>query len=188
MADINSELLSRHRAPADKAEQAAAGRRRSPAHHLRRAAVLRLPRLHARGRRRARRIRPRPRAPPRAALRQPSSGPAGRRPARDPEDHQAEPGPRAEAARRRGLDRAEGRRATIAASGCCTRPRRARPWPRRLDSLQAKRVAQALWQPAGPATRRSCARFLFAMISQEERALVEALLPEPVEAAAAARD
>jgi len=55
---------------------------------------------------------------------------------------------------------------------------------RRLDSLQAKRVAQALAK-AGGGSDGVTARFLFNMIAREERALVEALLPGPVEAIAA---
>ena len=57
---------------------------------------------------------------------------------------------------------------------------------RRLDSLQSKRVSQALAQ-AGAGSEAVAARFLFNMITNEERALVEALLPEPIEAAAASR-
>jgi len=57
---------------------------------------------------------------------------------------------------------------------------------RRLDELQAKRVAQALGQ-AGTGSDRAVARFLFNMITREERALVEALLPEPIQALAASR-
>src|SRR5499425_1968974 len=57
---------------------------------------------------------------------------------------------------------------------------------RRLDDLQAKRVAQALAQ-AGASCDRAVARFLFNMITREERALVEALLPEPIQALAASR-
>ena len=45
-------------------------------------------------------------------------------------------------------------------------------------------MAQALAQ-AGDGSDRVTARFLFNMISREERALVEALLPEPMEAIAA---
>ena len=54
---------------------------------------------------------------------------------------------------------------------------------RRLDTLQAKRVAQALAK-AGGGSDDATARFLFNMITREERALVEALLPEPIEAVA----
>ena len=43
------------------------------------------------------------------------------------------------------------------------------------------------WPRPAPATMASRARFLFNMITKEERALVEALLPEPIEAAAASR-
>src|SRR5262249_52174887 len=50
---------------------------------------------------------------------------------------------------------------------------------RRLDSLQAKRVAYALSQ-AGRGSDEVTARFLFNMIAREERALVENLLPRPV--------
>ena len=57
----------------------------------------------------------------------------------------------------------------------------------RLDSLQAKRVGQALSQ-AGAGNDHIVARFLFAMITKQERALVEALLPEPVGAKAGSRD
>ena len=56
----------------------------------------------------------------------------------------------------------------------------------RLDSLQSKRVSHALAQ-AGAASDGVAARFLFNMITKEERALVEALLPEPIEAAATSR-
>ena len=56
----------------------------------------------------------------------------------------------------------------------------------RLDSLQSKRVSHALAQ-AGAGNDGVAARFLFNMITEEERALVEALLPEPIEAAAASR-
>ena len=82
-------------------------------------------------------------------------GAARRRPARDPQDHQAEPGPRAQAARRSGLDRAEGRRARPppAAAVCdregrgpCRRASTAcspsawrRPWPRRAPAAMAWR-------------------------------------------------
>lgn len=52
----------------------------------------------------------------------------------------------------------------------------------RLDSLQARRVNQALGAP-GAATDAVVRRFLFNMISAEERERVQALLPEPVEAA-----
>jgi DNA-binding MarR family transcriptional regulator len=55
----------------------------------------------------------------------------------------------------------------------------------RLDAMQARRVAQAL-EAAGD-NRDVVARFLFAMITQEERAPVEMLLPGPVEAAASPR-
>jgi DNA-binding MarR family transcriptional regulator len=55
---------------------------------------------------------------------------------------------------------------------------------RRLDELQSRRVAQALAQ-AGAGSDRAAARFLFNMITREERALVEALLPEPIQAIAA---
>ena len=56
----------------------------------------------------------------------------------------------------------------------------------RLDGLQSKRVSYALAQ-AGAGNDGIAARFLFNMITEEERALVEALLPEPIEAAAASR-
>ena len=54
----------------------------------------------------------------------------------------------------------------------------------RLDALQSKRVAQALDQ-AGSTDGGAVARFLFAMISKEERPPVQALLPAPVEPATA---
>jgi DNA-binding MarR family transcriptional regulator len=54
----------------------------------------------------------------------------------------------------------------------------------RLDSMQAKRVAQAL-ATSGSANQTAVRQFLFAMITKEERPVVERLLPEPVEAAAA---
>jgi hypothetical protein len=57
---------------------------------------------------------------------------------------------------------------------------------RRLDSLQAKRVAQALVH-AGSGADGITARFLFNMIASEERALVETLLPEPIQAIATSR-
>jgi DNA-binding MarR family transcriptional regulator len=50
----------------------------------------------------------------------------------------------------------------------------------RLDTLQAKRVAQALGD-ADDDGKGLVSRFLFAMISAEERGAVEALLPAPVE-------
>jgi len=56
----------------------------------------------------------------------------------------------------------------------------------RLDGLQSKRVSHALAQ-AGAGNDGVAARFLFNMITKEERALVEALLPEPIEAAATSR-
>jgi DNA-binding MarR family transcriptional regulator len=49
----------------------------------------------------------------------------------------------------------------------------------RLDSLQARRVGQALAH-AGPGNDATVARFLFAMISKEERARVAPLLPERI--------
>jgi DNA-binding MarR family transcriptional regulator len=52
-----------------------------------------------------------------------------------------------------------------------------------LDSLQAKRVAQAL-EAAGAHNDAVVGRFLFAMITKEERTLVEALLPGRLEATA----
>jgi DNA-binding MarR family transcriptional regulator len=54
----------------------------------------------------------------------------------------------------------------------------------RLDALQSKRVAQAL-ASAGGADDGAVARFLFAMISKEERPPVQALLPAPIEPTAA---
>jgi DNA-binding MarR family transcriptional regulator len=57
---------------------------------------------------------------------------------------------------------------------------------RRLDGLQIKRVSHALDQ-AGAGSDGIAARFLFHMIATEERSVVEALLPEPIEAAASAR-
>jgi len=57
---------------------------------------------------------------------------------------------------------------------------------RRLDDLQAKRVDAALAH-AGAGSDRATARFLFNMISREERARVEALLPEPIQALGASR-
>jgi DNA-binding MarR family transcriptional regulator len=45
-----------------------------------------------------------------------------------------------------------------------------------LDSVQARRVAQAMPQ-AGTGQQRAIARFLFAMIAPEERRGVDALLP-----------
>jgi DNA-binding MarR family transcriptional regulator len=57
---------------------------------------------------------------------------------------------------------------------------------RRLDDLQAKRVGKALAQ-AGAGSDPATARFLFYMINREERELVEALLPEPIQALAASR-
>ncbi len=56
----------------------------------------------------------------------------------------------------------------------------------RLDILQSKRVAYALDQ-AGAGNDGVAARFLFNMIAKEERLVVETLLPEPIEAAAASR-
>jgi DNA-binding MarR family transcriptional regulator len=51
---------------------------------------------------------------------------------------------------------------------------------RRLDQLQAARVAGAL-AGCGRGNEAAVRRFLFAMISAEERGRVETLLPEPVE-------
>jgi DNA-binding MarR family transcriptional regulator len=56
----------------------------------------------------------------------------------------------------------------------------------RLDAVQTRRVAEAL-SAAGAADHAEVARFLFAMITKEERALVEMLLPEPVGTTAAPR-
>ena len=56
----------------------------------------------------------------------------------------------------------------------------------RLDSLQSRRVAHALAQ-AGAGCDAIAATLLFNMITREERALVETLLPEPIEAATASR-
>jgi DNA-binding MarR family transcriptional regulator len=56
----------------------------------------------------------------------------------------------------------------------------------RLQSLQSRRVAHALAQ-AGPGSDAVAATFLFNMVTREERALVQALLPEPIEAAIASR-
>ena len=55
----------------------------------------------------------------------------------------------------------------------------------RLDAMQTRRVAQALEAAGG--NQDVVARFLFAMITKEERAPVEMLLPGPVEAAASPR-
>lgn len=57
---------------------------------------------------------------------------------------------------------------------------------RRLDSLQAKRIVQAL-EACGVGNDDILARFLFAMVTKEERALVRRLLPGPVERTAAGR-
>src|SRR5262245_30818125 len=51
---------------------------------------------------------------------------------------------------------------------------------RRLDQLQAARVAQAL-ATCGPGGEAAVRRFLFAMISMDERSWVDTLLPEPAE-------
>jgi DNA-binding MarR family transcriptional regulator len=56
----------------------------------------------------------------------------------------------------------------------------------RLDGLQSRRVAHALAQ-AGPGSDAVAATFLFNMVTREERALVQALLPEPIEAAISSR-
>jgi DNA-binding MarR family transcriptional regulator len=56
----------------------------------------------------------------------------------------------------------------------------------RLDSLQSRRVAHALAQ-AGAGSDAVAATFLFNMVTREERTLVQALLPEPIEAAIASR-
>jgi DNA-binding MarR family transcriptional regulator len=55
----------------------------------------------------------------------------------------------------------------------------------RLDAMQMRRVAQALEAAGG--NQDVVARFLFAMITKEERAPVEMLLPGPVEAATSPR-
>jgi DNA-binding MarR family transcriptional regulator len=51
---------------------------------------------------------------------------------------------------------------------------------RRLDQVQAKRIAAAL-ATCEPGQERAVRRFLFAMINGDERARVETLLPEPAE-------
>jgi DNA-binding MarR family transcriptional regulator len=51
---------------------------------------------------------------------------------------------------------------------------------RRLDQLQAARVSGAL-AACGRGNEAALRRFLFTMISAEERGRVESLLPEPVE-------
>jgi len=51
---------------------------------------------------------------------------------------------------------------------------------RRLDQVQAERVAQAL-EACAPGQEGSVLSFLFAMINGSERGRVEALLPEPAE-------
>jgi DNA-binding MarR family transcriptional regulator len=51
---------------------------------------------------------------------------------------------------------------------------------RRLDQLQAARVTGAL-AACGPGGEAAVRRFLFAMISMEERSWVDTLLPEPAE-------
>ncbi|HWB45179.1 MAG TPA: MarR family transcriptional regulator [Hyphomicrobiaceae bacterium] len=51
---------------------------------------------------------------------------------------------------------------------------------RRLDQIQARRVARAL-ADAGAGHEESVRRFLFAMIAREERPLVESLLPVPLD-------
>jgi DNA-binding MarR family transcriptional regulator len=56
----------------------------------------------------------------------------------------------------------------------------------RLDGLQSRRVEKAL-AAAGVGSDEAAASFLFNMITEKERALVEALLPEPVEAAGVGR-
>ena len=55
----------------------------------------------------------------------------------------------------------------------------------RLDAMQTRRVAQALEAAGG--NQDVVARFLFAMITKEERAPVEMLLPGPVGASASPR-
>jgi DNA-binding MarR family transcriptional regulator len=52
----------------------------------------------------------------------------------------------------------------------------------RLDRLQARRVLGAL-AAAGNGTEAAVRRFLFGMISEEERAQVEPLLPGPIKGA-----
>jgi DNA-binding MarR family transcriptional regulator len=52
----------------------------------------------------------------------------------------------------------------------------------RLNSLQAKRVSMAL-SKAGAGNEAAVRRFLFAMITKDERPLVEELLPERIDAA-----
>jgi len=55
----------------------------------------------------------------------------------------------------------------------------------RLDAMQMRRVGQALEAAGG--NQDLIARFLFGMITKEERAPVEMLLPAPVEAATSPR-
>jgi DNA-binding MarR family transcriptional regulator len=51
---------------------------------------------------------------------------------------------------------------------------------RRLDQVQAERVAQAL-EASAPGHEGAVRRFLFAMINSNERGRVDSLLPEPAE-------
>ena len=56
----------------------------------------------------------------------------------------------------------------------------------RLDAVQMRRIAQAL-SAIGTDQQAEVSRFLFAMVAKEERVMVDMLLPEPVRMAAAAR-
>ena len=58
---------------------------------------------------------------------------------------------------------------------------------RRASTACSPNACREALAQAGPGSDDVAARFLFNMITKEERALVEALLPEPIEAATASR-
>ena len=184
MADITSELLSRHRAPVDQSS----GRSSAPGPDPHLITFVELLFFAYRDFTREAdaalaELGPRTRASPRAAFRQPASGlrvadlleilkitkQSLARVLKQLVDQGWIEQKAGERDRRQRLLHATEKGAALA---------------RRLDSLQAKRVAQALAQ-AGDGSDGVTARFLFNMITREERALVEALLPEPIEAIAA---
>ncbi len=179
MTDINEPLTepAERQAPTPTRglPRKSARRARGRAARLRRAAVLRLSRFHPRPRRDPQGFRLRPGASPGAALRQPPFGPARGRSARRPENHQAESGPRAEAAHRPGLYRAGGRQRRSPRAAASTRPRPAARLAERLAAPQLVRLAEAL-RAAGPGADAAIRRFLEAMINAEERPKVSSIM------------
>ena len=126
MADISLTAPGKPRPAAGPRKRRA--KVREPVLGPHRAFVLCLSRLRRRSGSGARQARLRARAPSGPAFRQSQSRDEGRGAARRPQDHQAVARPRAQAAHRRGLCRAEGRSATIAGSAFFMSARPAPRW------------------------------------------------------------